>query len=273
MATITYVDDAANAENPDTVQSLLRGLEVLEVLSRAQEPLSLSDVARLCDTSRASARRFLYTLRTLGFATETDDGFLLRPKVMELGDAFLAGSGLPRVAHPHLTSLAHEVQDTCSLTVLDGDDVVYVDRVKATRLLVVDIDVGTRIPAYITSTGRVLLAGLDEEDLTHRVSETSITPLTSMTTTSPARIMQEVDRARRQGYAIASQELDEGLRSIAVPVRDASGMVVAALNVSTHVSRTSLEKLRKGVLPHLLDTARAIGADFTERRDATASTP
>lgn len=260
-------DDAAS---PDTVQSLMRGLVVLEVLSQAQEPLSLSEVARLCNTSRASARRLLFTLRTLGFASETDDGFELRPKVMELGDAFLAGTGFPKVTHRHLSRLAHEVQDTCSLTVLDGDDVVYVDRVKATRLLVVDIDVGTRIPAYITSTGRVLMAGLSDHELEQRIAGTAMRPLTSMTTTSPAKVLEEVRHARERGYAIASQELDEGLRSIAVPVHDESGTVVAALNVSTHVSRTSLEKLRDVVLPTLLETSSAISQDLAEQRNVTA---
>lgn len=251
----------------DVVRSLERGLEVIEVMSRAQRSLTLADVSRLCGTTRATARRLVLTLKELGYVAFDGYAYSLRPRVMDLGDAYLSGLALPRVAHPHLTRLAAKVQDTCSLTVLDEFDVVYVDRVRASRLMTVNIDIGTRFPAYATSTGRVLLAALPEEMVEDYLSTLEAEPLTEMTTTSAAGLLEEITRARRSGFAIADQELDVGLRSVAAPVRANSGDVVAAVVVSTQVTRTPLDILRSRVVPQLLQTATSIGAEFSAFRD------
>lgn len=259
--------DVDSRASDDVVRSLERGLEVIEVMSRAQTSLTLADISRLCDTTRATARRLVLTLKELGYVAFDGYAYSLRPRVMDLGDAYLSGLGLPQVAHPHLARLAATVQDTCSLTVLDEFDVVYVDRVRASRLMTVNIDIGTRFPAYATSTGRILLAALPEESVEDYLSTLEAEPLTEMTTTSAPGLREEISRARREGFAIANQELDMGLRSVAAPVRASTGAVVAAVVVSTQVTRTPLDILRTQVVPQLLETATSIGTDFSALRD------
>lgn len=252
----------------ELVNSLLRGLDVLDILGNSEVPMSLAEVARAADTTRATARRFLLTLEHIGYVATNGPTFWLRPKTMELGDTYLDCLGFPAVAHPYLAALAHEVRDTCSLTVLDGDSVVYVDRVKASRVLTVDIAVGTRLPAFATSTGRVLLADLDEEQLRSFLSDLHAEPLTGHTRTDPDSVEQMIATARADGYAIADQELDPVLRSIAAPVRGTNGRTVAAVNVSTHVTRTSLTQLRESILPRLLETSAAISAALIAAEEA-----
>ncbi|MFD7073284.1 IclR family transcriptional regulator C-terminal domain-containing protein [Nocardioides sp. NPDC057577] len=245
----------------EIVGSLLRGLDVIGILSEAEQPLSLAEVATLADTSRATARRLLLTLERVGYVRTDGRTFQLRPKVMELGDAYLEGLGLPRL-HPHLTSLAERVRDTCSLTVLDGDTVVYVDRVKADRLMTVNIAVGTRMPAYAMSSGRVLLADLDPEALRDYLEHLHAEPLTGRTAVARDELARRIAQARKDGYVITDQEIDPTLRSIAAPVRGPDGRAIAAVNVATHVNRTSVEQLREEILPELLATTRAIEAEL-----------
>jgi IclR family pca regulon transcriptional regulator len=249
----------------DIVASLLRGLDVLGILSAADQPLSLAEVARLGATTRATARRLLLTLERIGYVATDGPTFWLRPKVMELGDAYLDGLGLPRIAHPHLAALAERVRDTCSLTVLDGDTVVYVDRVKAPRMMTVNIAIGTRLPAYVMSSGRVLLADLPEDALAAFLDGLHAEPITGHTRTARAELAAMVAQARTDGYAIADQEIDPALRAVAAPVRGPDGRAVGAVNVATHVTRASLEQLRDEVLPELLATTRAIEADLAIR--------
>lgn len=256
----------------DIVASLARGLDVLALLSGAQDPLTLAEVARLADTTRATARRILLTLVRLGYVATDGPTFHLRPKVMELGDRYLECLRLPAIAHPHLTSLAERVRDTCSLTVLDGTDVVYVDRVKAARMLTVDIEVGTRLPAYALSSGRVLLAALDSDQLERYLAGLEAAPLTGRTITTPEEVARVIQRAREDGYAVADQELDPALRSIAAPVQGPGGAAVAAVNVSTHVTRTSVDQLRDEILPELLTAIRAIQVDLVEHTVVSAET-
>lgn len=252
------------ATSPDSpvVSSFARGLDVLGILSRSEQPISLAEIARLADTTRATARRLLLTLERIGYVATDGPTFWLRPKVMELGDAYLDGLGLPRIAHPHLASLAERVRDTCSLTVLDGDTVVYVDRVKAPRMMTVNIAVGTRLPAYAMSSGRVLLAALPDQELDAFLNGLRAEPITGHTRTARDDVAALVKQARKDGYAITDQELDPVLRSVAAPVRGPDGRAVGAVNVATHVTRTSLHQLRDEVLPELLTATRAIEAEL-----------
>jgi IclR family pca regulon transcriptional regulator len=250
----------------DSVASLLRGIDVILILSGADRPLTLAEVARLADTTRATARRLLLTLEKLGYVSSDGPMFWLRPKVMEFGDTYLDVLGLPRIAHPHLALLAERVRDTCSLTVLDDDTVVYVDRVKGSRMMTVNIAVGTRLPAFAMSSGRVLLAGLPTEELRTFLDELQAEPLTGHTLTSRGEIEKKISRARKDGYAITDQELDPALRSIAAPVHGPDGRTVAAVNVATQVTRTSVQELRQEILPELLATARAIEAELAAPR-------
>jgi IclR family pca regulon transcriptional regulator len=187
--------------------------------------------------------------------------------VLELGYAYLSSLSLPQVAQPHLVHLVERVHESSSLSVLDGADVVYVARVPTQRIMAVTISVGTRFPAYATSMGRVMLAALAPAALDALLDGADLRPLTSGTVTSAAELRTALDRVRRQGWALVDQELETGLRSIAAPVHGASGAVVAAINISTHATRTSLEDMRRVLLPALQDAAAAI------ERDALATAP
>ncbi|OLF15433.1 IclR family transcriptional regulator domain-containing protein [Actinophytocola xanthii] len=246
----------------DFVQSLERGLAVVRAFDQEHPELTLSEVAAVTGVTRAVARRFLLTLESLGYVRSDGRFFSLTAKVLELGYAYLSSLTLPEVAEPHLEALVGEVNESSSVSVLDGHDVVYVARVPVSRIMTVSISVGTRFPAYATSMGRVLLAGLPEDALVEYLSSVRLERLTARTVASVAALRAEIARVRGQGWSLVNQELEEGLRALAVPIRDRSGAVVAALNVSAHASRTSLEAMRRELLPPLLRTAALVEADL-----------
>jgi IclR family transcriptional regulator, pca regulon regulatory protein len=244
------------------VQSLARGLAVLRAFGPGSAELTLSEVARRTDLTRAAARRFLLTLVDLGYVRFDGRLFSLTPRVLELGYAYLSSLTLPDIAEPHLEWLVREVGESSSMSVLDGDEVVYVARVPTSRIMTVAINVGTRFPAYATSMGRVLLAGLDEAAFDAYLARADLRPLTDSTVADPEALRREVRRVGEQGWAMVDQELEAGLRSIAAPVRNRSGAVAAAVNVSSHVSRISKDTARRRLLPALLEAVRRIEADL-----------
>ena len=246
----------------DFVQSLERGLSVLRAFDAEHRDLTLSDVARATDLTRATARRLLLTLAELGYVGLADGRFSLRPRVLELGYPYLSSLGLPELALPHMERLVASVNESSSISVLDDADIVYVVRVPTRRIMSITLSVGTRLPAYCTSMGRVLLAGLADDQLEPLLRRTELRALTTRTVTDRKALAHLLARVRRQGYALTDQELEEGLRSIAVPIRDGTGAVAAALNVSVHASRASAALLKRDVLPLLLDTAAAIEDDL-----------
>ncbi|HEX6683673.1 MAG TPA: IclR family transcriptional regulator C-terminal domain-containing protein [Candidatus Limnocylindrales bacterium] len=247
---------------PDFVQSLERGLAVIRAFDAAHPELTLSEVAAATSVTRAAARRFLLTLAELGYVRSDGRLFSLTPKVLELGYAYLSSLSLPDVAEPHLEALAADVNESSSISVLDRDDVVYVARVPVSRIMTVTISVGTRFPAYATSMGRVLLAGLSPEQLEEYLSRIKLQRLTSRTVSSVASLRAELTRVRTQGWAIVNQELEEGLRAVAAPIRDRRDRVIAAVNISTQASRTSLDTMRRELLPPLLATVKRIESDL-----------
>ena len=247
---------------PHFVQSLERGLAVIRAFDEQHPELTLSDVARSTGLTRAAARRFLLTLCDLGYVRSDGRWFSLTPRVLELGYAFLSSLSLTDVAEPHLERLVAEVHESSSVSVLDGADIVYVSRVPTSRIMTVSINVGTRFPAYATSMGRVLLAGLSEEALDAYLSEVALRPLSPRTVTSEDALRRELAKARRQGWALVDQELEEGLRSVAAPIRDRSGETVAAMNLSAHASRMTIDAARRTLVPPLLATAARIEADL-----------
>ncbi|WP_336207561.1 IclR family transcriptional regulator domain-containing protein [Nonomuraea sp. LPB2021202275-12-8] len=246
----------------DHVQSLARGLAVIRAFSATAPRLTLSDVARETGLTRAAARRFLLTLVDLGYVRSDGRLFALTPRVLELGYAYLSSLSLPEVSDPHLERLAAEVHESASVAVLDGEEVVYVARVATARIMRVTINIGTRFPAYCTSMGRVLLAALPPDELDAHLERADLSRLTSRTITLPSALRAELDRVRTRGWAMVDQELEEGLRSLAVPIRDRTGATVAAVNVSTHASRTTLQQARRDLLPPLLATAARIETDL-----------
>ncbi|GIH49702.1 transcriptional regulator, IclR family [Microbispora rosea] len=255
------------------VQSLARGLAVIRAFDAASPELTLSEVARKTGLTRAAARRFLLTLADLGYVRTDGRLFALSPRVLELGYAYLSSLSLPEVALPHLERLAAEVHESASVSVLDDTDIVYVARVPTARIMRVTIAIGTRFPAYCTSMGRVLLAGLPPEDLDAYLARAALERFTPHTTTSPDALRAALDRVRAQGWAMVDQELEEGLRSIAAPIRDRGGRVMAAVNISSHASRTTVESARRDLLPPLLATAAGIEADLHATGGASRAQP
>ena len=245
------------------VQSLERGLSVITAFGPTTPELSLSDVARATGLTRAAARRFLLTLVDLGYVRQDGRQFRLTPRVLGLGYAFLSGISLPGIAEPHLELLAREVHESSSLSVLDGRDIVYVARVPASRIMTVAVNVGTRLPAYATSMGRVLLAGLDDAALEEHLSGLELEAFTPHTVATVDDLRARLAEVRRQGYALVDQELEHGLRSLAAPVRDRGGTVVAAVNVSSQTSRVTRDKARRELLPPLLRAASEIERDLS----------
>jgi IclR family transcriptional regulator, pca regulon regulatory protein len=260
------VNDDVRPTSADFVQSLDRGLKVIRAFDAEHRELGLSEVARAAGLTRASARRFLLTLVTLGYMTFNDGRFALTPRVLELGYAYLSALTLPEVAQPHMEALVDQLNESSSISVLDDTEVVYVARVPTRRIMSITLSVGTRLPAYATSMGRVLLAALTEAELEARLARIEMRPLSVHTITDTDALRAVLVRVRAQGWAAVDQELEEGLRSLAVPIRDAAGTVVAALNVSVHASRGTMASLRRDILPLAQETAVAIEADL--RRSA-----
>jgi IclR family transcriptional regulator, pca regulon regulatory protein len=260
------VSGAGTSGSGEFVQSLERGLAVIRAFGAERPSLTLSEVARETGLSRASARRFLHTLVELGYVSTDGRAFALRPSVLDLGYAYLSSLTLPEVAGPHLERLSEEVGESSSVAVLDGADIVYVARVATHRIMAAAIRVGTRFPAFATSMGRALLAHQSDDELDAFLAAARLTPLTPRTITDPLVLRKELDRVREQGWAFVDQELEEGLRSIAAPLRDATGKVVAAVNVSAPVRRGEVAEIVEDVLPPLLAAAERIEADLARLR-------
>ncbi|MFW6204254.1 MAG: IclR family transcriptional regulator [Actinomycetota bacterium] len=246
---------------PTFVQSLARGLAVIRAFDADHPELSLSDVARMTGLNRAAARRFLHTLVELEYVRTDGRRFSLGPRVLELGYSYLSSLTLPELALPAMERLVERVHESCSMAVLDGGEVVYVARVPTKRIMSVTISVGTRFPAYATSMGRVLLAHQPSDWLDSYLATARLEPLTPRTVTDPERLREILDQVRSDGYCLVDEELEVGLRSMAAPIRGKQGRVLAAINVSAHISRGPAELIRKDLLPPLLDTAHEISND------------
>ena len=245
------------------VQSLARGLSVIRAFGRDRPSMTLSDIAEATQLTRATARRFLLTLIELGYVRADGRLFVLTPRVLELGFSYLSGLGLPEIVGPHLEQLSRQLNESASASVLDGGDIVYIARVPARRIMTVSITVGTRFPAHATSMGRVLLAGLDNDDLERYLASIARTALTENTVTDADALRTTLAQVRDQGWALVDQELEQGLRSIAAPLRGPSGRVVAAINVSTSTSTASLERIRDDYRPALLAAAGEISSTLS----------
>lgn len=260
------VDPTAAAKEqhgPGYLQSLARGISVLSALGAGGPAgLTLSETAAATGLPRATARRALLTSARQGYVTVDGSRFRVLPHVLELGYARLSQLSLGELAQPHLADVVAAVHESASMAVLDGGDIRYVARAAAGRIMSVDIMIGTRFPAYATSMGRVLLADLPASERASQLGQTELKALTSHTVTEPAALARVLDAVAVEGCALVDQELEEGLRSIAVPVRDPAGRAVAAVNVSMHAARTSAEEARAVVLPVLRAAAARISADL-----------
>jgi IclR family transcriptional regulator, pca regulon regulatory protein len=248
------------------VQSLDRGLAVIRAFSARTPRLSIADVARQTGLTRAAARRFLHTLCGLGYVGVSGGSYYLRPRVLELGYAYLSSVSVAEIAQEHLVALAEELHESCSASVLDGADIVYIARAQTNRIMTISLTVGTRLPGYPTSMGRVLLAALPDDRLDAFLAGARLQALTEHTITDPQLLRKELEQVREQGWCAIDQELEVGVRSVAVPVRDADGRVVAAVNATAHAARVPWPRLTEEFLPRLVETARHINADLAARR-------
>jgi IclR family pca regulon transcriptional regulator len=242
----------------DHVGSLQRGLAVLEALAAHPAGLSMSAVAEMTGLTRAGARRLLLTLEAEGYATLDGRRFQLSPRLLTLVRTWLQGTTLWTYAEPTMRALSVRLEESCSAAVLSGDDIVYVARVPGRRILSVDLHVGARLPAWCTAMGRILLADLPSGRLDAFLAATPIEPPTPRSITDRAALAAEIARCGRQGFSLVDEELELGLRSIAVPIKDRTGRVVAALNVSTQASRFTPEAMERDILPPLGEAARRV---------------
>jgi len=249
----------------DFVQSLERGLSVLRCFSADHPALTLSEVARLTGLTRATARRLLLTFERLGYMRNDGRLFELTPAVLDLGYAYISSCKLPDLVQPDMEALSERCNESVSATVLDGDEIVYIARVPTKRIMTIALSLGSRLPAAITSMGRVLLADLPEDELRARLNAMDVPKRTVHTEVDPIKLASLIGQVRSQGWALVDQELEEGVRSVAAPLRDRTGRTIAAINVSTHAGRMSLEQLRGPILDSLLETVASINARLGKR--------
>lgn len=245
-------------QSRDYVQSLARGLSVLRAFSHERPRMNLSQVAECTGLSRAAARRLLLTLQHLGYIRADGRTFTLSPKVLELGYSYLGSLNLTDLTQPIVEELSRQLNESCSLAVLDGHDIVYVVRVPVRRIMTVSLGVGARLPAFCASLGRVLLSQLTPGELKAWLAELKPEKFTPHTLLQKERIRAAIEQARVQGYSYVEQELELGLCSLAVPIRDPQGRIMAALNVSTPYRPQVAAYAQKELLPALLKAARRI---------------
>jgi IclR family pca regulon transcriptional regulator len=252
-------------ERRQSLQSLERGIAVIQVFSRERPALTLSEVARLTGITRATARRILLTLEDLGHVRSDGRLFSLTPRVLTLGWAYLSSLNLWETAQPLMEELTKQTNESCSAATLDLPDVVYVARVPTSRIMTIALGIGTRLPAHCTSMGRVLLAALPEPELEDFLATARLEAYTDRTITDPERLRRTIHGVRDQGWALVDQELEIGLRSIAAPLR-VDGRTIAAINVSAAAPRVPLEQLRGRFLPELLRTVDQVATALERQR-------
>lgn len=248
--------------NPDFIEALARGLEVIRVFGTFKGQLSLSEIATATNLARPTVRRILITLESLGYATSANGAFSLTPRVLDLGTAHVASSNIWDLTRPHLIKLVGELDESSSIAQLDGGDIVYVSRVAVPKLITLTVSIGTRFPAYATSLGKVLLSGLSDDEalvIRHKTSTSMISPSWQP---SDEEFLTAIRQVRAKGWAMTDQQLAPAIRSVAAPIRNGNGEIVAAINVNTHAMETNESRLTEVILPRLLQAAREISADW-----------
>src|SRR3954453_1625862 len=263
---------AGRGAGPDFVEALARGLDVLACFDAGHRTMSLTEVATAAGLARPTARRLLLTLEELGFVRSAGGGFELTPKVLTLGMAYVGALGLWDIARPHLEQLVAQTGESSSMAQLDGSDIVYVARLSVPKLIALRVDIGTRFPAQRTSQGKVLLAALTPDDLDAVLAIPSRSGIPTHIGWTRSELDEELVRVRARGWALADEELAPGVRSVAVPVRDAAGTVRAARNVTVHAAETSTEKLLDQPLPLLLRAAGDVSIDWAQWQSKTHAT-
>ena len=244
--------------DPSFVEAFARGLSVIRAFGPGREHMTLAEIAKLTDLPRATVRRALFTLVALGYAADDGRQFRLTPRILSLGHAYLSSTPLPGLLQPALETVSEMTRESCSASILDGTEIVYVARSATKRIMSVGLNVGSRLPADCTSMGRVLLAAEPVERQKALLQQSKLAPLTDKTLTDPVKLLAELTKVRAQGYAYVDQELEIGLRSIAVPVQNTKGQVVAAINISTQASRMDEASIHAKIREALLQAAHSL---------------
>lgn len=241
----------------DHLKTLAKGLEVIKSFD-GMAPMTLSEVAKVNGLSRAAARRYLHTLRHLGYMTQIGDKFQLTPKILDIGHSYLSTLNIAGVLTPFLNDLSHKLKRPCSAAILDGNEIVYVLHIGRAEFISINITVGSRLPAYATSIGQVLLSGLPDEELEEFLQTESFPKLTAFTITNKTELGKAIKKARADGYALVDQQLELGLRSLAVPIRGQMGNIVCGISVSRFNEDVSPQESTEMYLPAMLETAAKI---------------
>jgi IclR family transcriptional regulator, pca regulon regulatory protein len=249
-----------DGEDKEFMTTLAKGLAVLAAFGSQRPTMTLAEAAAVADLSRATARRVLRTLTQLGYVEQDGRTFFLSPKILDLGFAYLSTKSWIERALPLLRELSERFGESCSAAILQGNDIVYVARVPARRIMSAALSVGSRLPALHTALGRVLLGHLDEAELWRRLMSHRIESYTPQTITDPQALFDRVRADHAQRFSIVDEELERGLRALAVPVRDRSGQAIGAINLSTHSTRTTRNEMREQFLPELNRVAEQISA-------------
>jgi IclR family pca regulon transcriptional regulator len=253
---LTIAEEIEALTDPSFMTSLARGLAVIRAFSDQRRSLTIAQISHRTGIPRAAVRRCLHTLKQLGYVDSEANNFSLKPKILTLGYSYLSSTPLTVSAQPGLNGISRALNESCSLAVLDEHEVLYVSRSATSRIMAVALNTGSRLPAYCTSLGRVLLAHLSEEALAAYFSRTELKAYTDKTVVSQKRLLEILECVRNSGFAIVEEELEIGLRSIAVPVRGASGNVIAALNVGAQATRVNAKRMKEEFLPVLLHGAQ-----------------
>jgi len=247
---------------PDFIEALARGLEVIAAFRGGYGTLTLAEVAAAAGLARPTARRILLTLAELGYVRSVDGEYALTPRVLDLGVAYVRSQGLWDVARPHMQALVARTNESCSVAQLDGSDIIYVARVAVPKIVGLSVQIGTRFPALATSLGKVLLAALPAAELEAALAQPSRSGLVPRWQPDPAERDAALREVRARGWALTDEQLTLGIRSVAAPLRDGTGRVIASVNVNVHAAETSVERLLDEHLPLLLAAAGEISADF-----------
>lgn len=255
---------ARRDDDPDFIEAIARGLDVIKVFGADRASMTVADVATATGLARPTARRILRTLESLGYVRSAAGAFTLTPRVLELGMVYVQSLGLWDVARPHMERLVARTGESTSIAQLDGSDIVYVARVAVPKIIALRVSIGTRFPAPQTSLGKVLLAGLAVDQLDAALAEPSRSGVQPRWRPDRAELDAVLRDVRAKGWALTDEQLAPGIRSVAAPLRDATGRVIAAMNVTVHAAETSLETLTGTYLPLLLRVAGDVSADFAQ---------
>lgn len=253
---------------PDFIEAIARGLDVIRAFQPRQPVMSLAAVASAAGLARPTARRILLTLSELGYVRMTEGGYELTPRVLDLGMRYVLSRSLWEIARPHMEALVARTHESSSIAQLDGSDIVYVARVAVPKIITLAVTIGTRFPAMQTSLGKVMLAAMATQEAERVLAEPSRSGVTPRWQPSAAEREAELRTVRARGWSLTDEQLAPGIRSVAAPLRDGEGRVIAAMNVTVHAAETPVGVLTGDYLPMLLQAASAISADWASYQSA-----